>query len=186
MSPAPLGVNVNLSAGTVNAGDSFSVNVTANPDSANILTALGLNTFFVGSNASDLAGQSQPAEQSQQLAASTTGQPGDGSNLAKMAALQTQPVLANGSQSLLQYLEGIIGNVGTQVNNLQTTQSAQQALGQQLNDQLQSMSGVDTNEALTQLVQYQQAYAMSAEFVSVVSQNMTYLLNTVSTADQLN
>jgi flagellar hook-associated protein 1 len=172
-----LGVNVNLSAGTVNAGDSFSVNVAANPDSANILTALGLNTFFVGSNASDLQVNPNLLNDQAQLATSTTGQPGDGSNLAKMAALENQPVLANGSQSLVQYLEGIIGNVGTQANSLQTTQTAQQALGQQLNDQLQSVSGVDTNTALTQLVQYQQAYQESAEFVTVINQTMTDLMN---------
>jgi flagellar hook-associated protein 1 len=178
----PLGVNVNLSAGDVNAGDSFSVNVAANPDSANILTALGLNTFFVGSSAGDLQVNPSLLNNPSQLAGSTTGQPGDASNVAKMAALESQPVLANGSQSLLQYLEGVIGGVGSQVYDLQTTQTAQQALGQQLNNQLQSVSGVDTNSALTQLVQFQQAYAMSAKFVSVVSQNMTYLLNTVSTA----
>ncbi len=177
----PLGVNVSLSAGTVNAEDSFSENVTANPDSANILTALGLNTFFVGSSAGDLQVNPSLLNDPAQLAASTTGQPGDGSNLAKMAALQYQPVLANDSQTLVQYLEGVIGSVGSQVNDLQTTQTAQQALGQQLNDQVQSDSGVDTNAALTQLVQYQQAYAMAAKFVSVVGQNLTYLLNTVST-----
>jgi flagellar hook-associated protein 1 FlgK len=176
-----LGVNVNLSAGTVNAGDSFSVNVTANPDSANLLTALGLNTFFVGSDAGDLQVNPNLMNNPAQLATSTTGQPGDGSNLAKMAALQNQPVLANGSQTLLQNLETLIGNVGTQVNDLQSTQSAQQALGQQLNNQIQSASGVDTNEALTQLVQYQQAYQMSAKFVSVVSQNITDLLNILQT-----
>ena len=110
-----------------------------------------------------------------------TGEPGDGSNAAKMAALQTDPVMAGGSQTLLQNLEGIISSVGTQVNNLQTTQTAQQSLGQQaLNDQLQSVSGVDTNDALTQLAQYQNAYSMAAKFVSVVSQNMTYLLQTIT------
>ena len=181
----PLGVNVKLSAGTVNAGDSFSVNVTANPDSANILTALGLNTFFVGSNASDLQVNPDLLNNQAQLATSTTGEPGDSSNLAKMAALGNQLVLGNGSQSLVQYLEGVIGNVGTQVSNLQTTQTAQQALGQQLNNQLQSISGVDSNEALTQLVHYQQAYQMSAKFISVVSQTFSDLLNITANRDRI-
>ncbi|HWY85574.1 MAG TPA: flagellar hook-associated protein FlgK, partial [Gemmataceae bacterium] len=50
-----LGVQVKLAAGTVNNGDSFTVNASANPDSANVLTALGLNTFFVGAGAGALA-----------------------------------------------------------------------------------------------------------------------------------
>ncbi len=145
-----------------------------------MLTALGLNTFFSGSTPADLQVNPSLLNDPNQLATSTTGEPGDGSNAAKMAALQTDPVMAGGSQTLLQNLEGIISSVGTQVNNLQTTQTAQQSLGQQLNDQLQSVSGVDTNDALTQLVQYQNAYSMAAKFVSVVSQNMTYLLQTIT------
>jgi flagellar hook-associated protein 1 len=178
----PDGINVTLAAGTANAGDSFSVNAAANPDSANLLTALGLNTFFTGSTAGDLQVNPNLLKDPAQLATSTTGQPGDGSNLAKMAALLNQPVLANGSQSLLQYLENVIGTVGSQVNDLQLNQTAQQALGQQLNTQLQSASGVDTNEALTQLVQFQQAYQLSAKFISVISQTMTDLVNILGTA----
>jgi flagellar hook-associated protein 1 len=177
----PLGVNVKLAAGTANAGDSFSVNVAANPDSAKLLTALGLNTFFVGSTAGDLQVNPNLVNNPAQLAASTTGQPGDGSNLAKMNSLLNQPVLANGTQSVLQYLENIIGGVGTQVSDLQANQTGQQALGQQLNTQLQSISGVDTNEELTKLVQFQQAYQMSAKFIAVISQTMTELVNIVST-----
>lgn len=176
----PLGVSVNLSAGAVNAGDSFSENVAANPDSANILSALGLNSFFVGSGPSDLAVNPTLLNNPSNLATSTTGDPGDGSNLAKMVALQNKPVLANNSQTLLGYLEGTIADVGTQANNMQTTQTAQQALGQQLSDQIQTASGVDTNSALTQLVQYQQAYEMASKYVSIVSQNITYLLDTVA------
>ena len=48
------GLNVQLAAGTVNSGDSFSENVTADPDSAKLLSSLGLNSFFVGSTAADL------------------------------------------------------------------------------------------------------------------------------------
>jgi flagellar hook-associated protein 1 FlgK len=163
-----LGVNVKLAAGTVNAGDSFSVNVAGNPDSANLLSALGLNTFFVGSSAADLAVNPNLMMNPQELALSTSGQPGDATNLTKLTALQTQPVLVNQTQSLQQYLENIIGDVGTQANTAQAHQSAYSSLGQQLSDQLQSVSGVDPNEELMRLVQYQQSYQMSAQFIATV------------------
>ena len=172
-----LGVQVKLAAGTVNNGDSFTVNASANPDSANILTALGLNTFFVGAGAGDLAVNPNLVNNPLQLGLGTTGQAGDGGNLAKLVALQTQPVLVNQTQSLQQYLENIIGSVGTQANDVQTNSNAFNALGQQLNDQLQSVSGVDSNEALMQLVQYQQSYQMSAQFISVVNQTVQSLFN---------
>ena len=106
-----------------------------------------------------------------QLAVST--QPsGNTNNLTKIVALQNQPVLNNGTQSMLQYLEGIIGNVGTQASNMQASSAANSSLNQQLSAQLQNATGVDTNDALMQLVQYQQAYQMSAQYVSVVNQTL--------------
>jgi flagellar hook-associated protein 1 FlgK len=128
-------------------------------------------------SASDLAVNPNVANNPLQLALGTSGQAGDGGNLAKLAALQTQPVLANQAQTLQQYLENILGTVGTQTNDAQTNKTAYAALGQQLNDQLQSVSGVDSNEALMQLVQYQRSYQMSAQFISVVNQTMQSLYN---------
>jgi flagellar hook-associated protein 1 FlgK len=166
------GVNVQLTAGTVNAGDTFSENVTANPDSANVLPALGLNSFFVGNSAADLQVNQSLLNNPGQLAVSSTGQAGDTNNLVKFVNLQTQPVLAKGTQSMLQYLEGIIGNVGTQASNMQASSTANSSLHQQLSTQLQNTTGVDTNDALTQLIQYQQAYQMSAQFVATVNQTL--------------
>ena len=140
------GVQVTLASGTVNSGDTFSVNVAGNPDSSGLLPALGLNSFFTGNSAGTLQVNPNLLNDPAQLAASTTGQPGDGSNLEKMVALQTQPVLANHSLSLQQYLENIIGSVGTQVSDVQTTSTALTALGQQLTNQQQSVSGVDSNQ----------------------------------------
>jgi flagellar hook-associated protein 1 FlgK len=170
------GVNVQLSAGTVNAGDSFSENVTSNPDSSMLLPALGLNTFFVGSSDANLQVNPNLLNNPQQLALSASGQPGDSSNLTNFINLQSQPVLGNGTQSLLQYLEGIIGNVGTQASNMQASSTAYSSLGQQLGDQLQNATGVDTNTALMELVQYQHAYQMSAEWVSSVNQSLSDFL----------
>ena len=174
--PTALGVNVKLSSGTVNAGDSFTVNAVANPDTANLLPALGLNTFFVGSGAGGLQVNPNLLNDPGQLGLSASGQPGDGTNLTKMLALQTQPVLVNQSQSLQQYLENIIGSVGAQANTAQTSKTAYDGLGQQLNDQLQTVSGVDPNEELTNLVQYQQSYQMSAQFISTVTQTFADLM----------
>jgi len=177
----PDGVNVNLTAGTANSGDSFSVNVAATPDSANLLPALGLNSFFVGTSAADLQVNPALLNNANLLATSTSGQAGDGSNLTKMVNLQNQPVLANNTQSLQTYLENIIGNVGTQANEMQTSSTAYTNLGQQLSTQLQNATGVDTNQALAQLVQYQQAYQMSAQFVSVANQIYQDLYNILQT-----
>ena len=173
----PLGVNVNLAAGTANTGDTFSLNVAANPDTSGLLPALGLNSFFVGSGAGGLTVNPNLVANPQDLALGTTGQPGDGSNLARLVALGNQTTLNGQTQTFQQYLEGVIGNVGTQTQDMQTSQTAYDSLGSQLTSQQQSISGVDPNQELMNLVQYQQSYQLSAQYVSTATQAFNDFLN---------
>lgn len=163
------GITVQLASGTANNGDTFSTPVVAQPDTSGILTSLGLGTFFTGSTAADIAVQPDLLNNPNLLAASRNGDSGDNSNLTRLAALQTQPVLANGTQTLTQGFNTIVGGVATQVQALTTQQTSQQALGQQLQTQQQNISGVDTNEALVNLMSYQQMFQTASEYVGTVN-----------------
>ncbi len=169
------GITVQLAPGTANNGDTFSTPVVAQPDTAGILTALGLGTFFTGSTAADLAVQPNLLNNPNLLAASRNGDSGDNSNLTRLAALQTQPVLANGTQTLTQGYNAIIGDVATQVQSLTTQQTSQQALGQQLQTQQQNISGVDTNQELVNLMSFQQMFQAASEYVGTVNTTLQSL-----------
>lgn len=172
------GVTVQLSGGTVNAGDSFSTQVVANPDTGNFLTSLGLNTFFQGTGASSIAVNSSLVANPNALALSHSGQPADGSALEQLAALQTAPVLAGATQSIQQYLSSILGATGTQVQSLTSQQSALTAATQSLQSQQQSVSGVDPNQQMIRLIQYQQSYELAAHYVTVLDTAFTALIQT--------
>lgn len=70
----------------------------------------------------------------------------------------------------------MVGNIGSQVQNLTQQQTAQQAVATQLQNQQQSVSGVDTNAELVNLMQYQQSYQLAAHYLSVVDQAFTALI----------
>lgn len=159
------GVTVQLSSGTANDGDSFTVNEVAQSDTAGILPALGLNTFFTGDNASNIAVQPTLLADPSLFAGSLTGQPGDGSNVQNMAALENAPLLANGTQTLEQSYGSLVGDVGAQVQTLTQQQASQQLVGQSLQTQQQSVSGVDPNQELVQLVQSQQSYQLASYYI---------------------
>src|SRR6185295_3898416 len=110
--PPVLGVKVKLTPGTVNNGDTFSLNVAADADTIGLLSALGLNTFFIGNGAADLKVNPDIFDHPENLALSKSGLPGDGTNLTQLIALRDLPSL-NG-QSFQRFLEDIIGNVGSQ------------------------------------------------------------------------
>lgn len=169
------GITVNLASGTANNGDTFSTPVVAQPDSSGILTALGLGTFFTGSKASDITVQPALLSNPGLLAASRNGDSGDNSNLTRLAALQNQPLLANGTQTLSQGYEAIIGNVATQVQSLSNQQTSQQALAQQLQTQQQGISGVDPNEELVNLLNYQQAFQIASEYIGTINTTLQAL-----------
>jgi len=173
------GVTVQMASGTVNNGDTFSTPVVAQPDSSGILSALGLGTFFTGSNAADLAVQPALVNNPSLLAGSRTGEAGDNSNFTRLGDLQNQLVYANGTQTLSQGYDTLVGNVATQVQSLTTQQTSQQALGQQLQTQQQSASGVDTNEELVNLMNFEQEYQMASEYIGTVNATIQSLLTTV-------
>jgi flagellar hook-associated protein FlgK len=171
------GVNVQMSSGTLNNGDSFSTPVVANSDSGNILSSLGLNSFFTGDSAANVQVQPGLLSSPQSFATSLTGEAGDSSNIQRLSQLANTNLLAGGTQTLQQYFASTVGNLGAQVQNLTSQQTAQQTVNQQLQTQQQGVSGVDTNQQLIQMVQYQQSYQMAAQYISSVTTAFNYLLN---------
>jgi flagellar hook-associated protein FlgK len=177
--PAVNGVVVQMGAGTVNAGDQFQTAVVGQPDTAGVLTALGVNTLFSGSNATDIAVRPDLLSDPRQLATGLTGAQGDNGNLSRLSALQDKSLLGNGTQTFSQYYANMAGTLGGQVQSLTQQQSAKQALGQNLTAQQQSVSGVDNNEELLHLLQFQRGFQMSSEYLSVVNQTLDELANII-------
>ncbi len=173
------GITLTLGAGTVAAGDSIATPVVGNPDSAGILNALGLNTLFSGNNAASLSVNQNIVDNPSQLATSTTGQAADTSNLQRFAALTDAPVLTNGTQSFSQYANQMVSDIGTQVQSLTTQQSTNQTLTTSLTAQQQSVSGVDTNEELANVMQYQQMFELAGKYISAVNDAMQQFISVI-------
>ena len=175
--PDVLGVRLKLTAGTLNAGDTFELDVSADPDTAGLLPALGLNSFFTGDDAGGLRVRSDLLAHPERFALSVSGQPGDGTNLTRLLDLRTQPVLKG--LTFRQSIEAMIGDVGSQTQNAAARQAAYETLGLELERQRQSISGVDPNEELMRLVQYQRGYQLSARFIAAVNQMLDELFQII-------
>jgi flagellar hook-associated protein 1 len=170
------GVSVKMSSGSVNDGDSFSTAVVADPDSGGLLSALGLNSFFQGDSAANVSVRSDLIADPSKLALSSTGASADGGALERIDAFRAAPVLAGGTQSVEQYLAGLVGGVGSQVQDVTQRQSAQQVIDQRLQAEQQSTSGVDANEELVKLMQFQRAFQAAAHYVSVIDETLAALV----------
>jgi flagellar hook-associated protein 1 FlgK len=163
------GVVVRFSAGDVKQRDHFVTQVVSQPDKAGILTALGLNTFFVGGNASSI-GVNPDLENPDRLATSRTGAVGDSSNVRRLAALRDTPLLSGGKQTLSGFFTEMVTDVGNEVQDLAEIQTTQELLGERLESERQSISGVDPNEELVRLLQFQRMFQAAAEHIRIVNE----------------
>jgi len=100
------------------------------------------------------------------IAASLDGSVGDNSNVNAMLALQNQSIV-NG-QSPLNAYSNLVFQVGNDVSTAQSESTSAQAMVQQLQNQIGSVSGVSINEESVNLVQYERAYQAAAQVSAVI------------------
>ncbi len=148
----------------------FATPTVADPDSANALAGLGVNGLFEGQGASNLKVRSAVAGDPNQLAASRTGRSGDGTNLELLAAVRDQPLL--GGRTLNGEYADLAATVGVAINSLDAEQSSRAGVLTNLTAQEQSVVGVDVNEELVKLLDYQRMVEGAARFISSLNAAM--------------
>jgi flagellar hook-associated protein 1 FlgK len=96
--------------------------------------------------------------------------PGDGSNAQLMAELGSSPT---GADALYR---GFVGQLGTDVSAATTHATATATIQGQADAQRQSTEGVNLDEELANMTQFQTAYSASAKYLSAVDQTIQTLL----------
>ncbi len=109
------------------------------------------------------------------VAASSDGTVGSSGNAQALANLQSQPAV-NG-QTPYNYYSNLVFQIGNQVSQAQSEQTAVGLVQQQLTDQRGAVSGVSLDEEAVNLIRYQSAYEASANVVNVVNQLLTTTIN---------
>jgi len=109
------------------------------------------------------------------IAASSDGSSGSNGNIETMYALRNQTFVDNETPS--DYYSSIVFNVGNAASNATAEQNASNLVLQQLNDQRSSVSGVSLDEEAANMIQYQQAYAASAQVVTAINDMMNAVIN---------
>ncbi len=169
------GAKVTLTPGAVATGDSFTTKVVGQPDSAGILTALGLNTFFSGDDAATMRVNDELLADPDRLATSRSGLVGDSSNLQRLISLRDGPSM-NGQSTFTEYFNQTLGEIGSEVSFLNQLDETNQLLTNRISDEIQSVSGVDPNEEMVQVLKYQRMFQMAAKYINTVNQTLDELL----------
>ena len=133
-----------LASGTANAGDTFTVNEVAMSDTAGILPALGINSFFSGNRAATIAVQPNLLADPSQFAASLTGQPATARTCKTWPPSSTRRSWLTARKPSIKPSPRWSATLARASKALLSRQSNQQLVGQSLQTQQQSVSGVES------------------------------------------
>ena len=134
-----------------------------------MLVALGLNAFLTGTDAATIDMRDDIREDPRLLAASATGAVGDGGALLDMIGVQTKDV-AEIDSTLGEFYGSIVGDVGFEISSTSNAQEIESFLLGSLTAQREEVSGVNVDEELVKMIQFEQAYSAAAQFLQVVTQ----------------
>ena len=133
--------------------------------------------FFTGGNAAGIAvNQSLVADPSLLQASSAAGMNGNGSVAAAMAALASTSLVALNNQTFSGSYAQSVAQLGTSLKNANDQVASQASVAGMLSGQRSSVSGVNLDEEMTNLMTYQRAYQASAHLVTTVDQMIQTLL----------
>src|SRR3989339_732865 len=171
------GVSVSFSGGTISSGNTLDLDVINDSDSTNLLAALGINTFFSGTDASNIAVDTN-INNDVSLIAASTGEVGNHTNALRLAALQDNTGAINNT-TFADYLHQIASSLGEEASNAYKSEESYDVIETSLENRRDEISGVSVDEELVNLVRFQQAYQASAKYISIVNGLMDRLLSTL-------
>lgn len=170
---------------TINAADGVEFQFAG--DTTGLLAALGVNTYFTGSDASDIGVNAVVSSDVTRINAAVvdaSGEVSDGGNDTASAICELQDkeveiTTLSGSSStmtLAEYMNALVAEVGADSSTAQSNESYYAALASDLSDEQDSISGVNLDEELIKIEQYQRLYQAAANMVEVSNEMFDTLI----------
>ncbi len=147
----------------------------------NFAGSLGLSRFFDGSDAKNIALTRELTDDPALIKANKSPVDGDNKLAIDMLQLQFDDVTfeANGievTETLYGYYDAIVTDVGTRTNAAITVNDTVQAKYNAILQTYESISKVNIDEEMVNLIKYQTAYGASAKIITTIDQMMDTLL----------
>lgn len=142
--------------------------VSFSEDSSGALAALGIATFFEGTNASNIDVNGMIREDRRLIAASLDGSDADGSNAGRLAAVGTVASDFLSGTSINEFHDSMINTLAVKTSQATTIHDASDAVYSSLMTQREGISGVSLDEEALNLTKYERAFQGASRFLSTV------------------
>ncbi|MCD4831068.1 MAG: flagellar hook-associated protein FlgK [Anaerohalosphaeraceae bacterium] len=175
------GIKISLSVGNLaqTNGDSFQVAALADSDSSGILSAAGLNTFFVGTSATDMAVSSDISENPERIAAALGADMTDNSNVFRMASVKDKALDSLDSLTCGEFYRRMTADIGRQTADRQMRLENVEAMVLNLQNRQGEISGVDINDEAAQMLIYEQMFQAMAKYLNTVNTTLATVMEII-------
>jgi len=146
-------------------------------DTSGLLASLGLNTFFQGSSAFDIAVNPVVKASPATFASSLQGIGADTVLASRLAALFETPLSEQGSASLAVLYDRLVGQVAENSSVARALAQGARVFEQTLRSQKLAISGVNLDEEAVRLIAFQRAFQASARYIATLSELFNLLVN---------
>jgi flagellar hook-associated protein 1 len=170
---------VNANGKLVIASNDSNVTFSFGEDTSGALAALGINTFFTGTNATNIAVNSVLTKDPSMLATGRGNVTGSTANALALALGGSAAASTLNGKSLTEFYGDYIGTLSAQAKNVADDATAQTAIHDTIYAQQQAISGVSMDEEAINLTKYQRAFQGTARFITVVDELMQTVLGLV-------
>jgi flagellar hook-associated protein 1 FlgK len=175
------GIEVSFGPGEISnaSNDTFSFDVVADSDTADVLSALGLNTFFTGNSAANVAVREDLLNHNELLASSLTGAAADAGNLNLMLKLESDSQSSLGDATLPGFITEMVSDLALDTKRAGDFERAQDAFVSDLAARREEVSGVSLEEEMANMVRFQQAFGAAGKFLRVLQDTTNSLIDLV-------
>ena len=177
----------------IDAGAGYSISFA--DDTSGVLAAMGVNTYFQGSDATDIAVRADLVASPTLLATgsmvvrsagsllaanvATEGDRIDNGTALSIAQIRDMSIGALGNTTLADHWGQATSGISVRTAGARTAFESAQTVRESLDSQRSSVSGVSTDEEAINLLNYQRQYQASARLISVVDELTQQLLSLV-------
>ncbi len=139
-------------------------------DTSGTLAALGINTFFTGSTASDLQVNADVVEDPSKFAASRGGVAADTGNAVELGKFLDRPIESENGDSISVMYDRMIGSMTEGSTVTHAAAEGARVFEQTLRGQKLALSGVSIDEEAVRLIAFQKSFQAAARYIETLNE----------------
>ncbi len=141
-------------------------------DTSGFLAAAGINTFFSGSSARDMAVSSFVSNSPSNIATCLGTDLTDNDNVLRLAGMSTEAMASLGGTTVGGYYQQLATDIGTDISIRQLRVENIETVTKNLKAQREATSGVDVNDEAAKMLVFERMFQASARYLNTVQSTM--------------